>query len=108
MTGSTARSVLSFDDLLKEALKYEAQLLEIETKFFQKIQLNGKWRRYISCFGDWSVSHSFLYGIDKTIQQFYRNSVPQTEIKEEYDKLENEVKLLTNVFDMAHEDEIWF
>lgn len=101
-------SFLSFDDLLKEALKYEAQLLEIETKFFQKIQLNGKWRRYISCFGDWSVSHSFLYGIDKTIQQFYRNSVPQTEIKEEYDKLENEVKLLTNVFDMAHEDEIWF
>lgn len=101
-------SFLSFDDLLKEALKYEAQLVDIEKKFFQKIQLNGKWRRYISCFGDWSVSYSFLYGIDKTIQQFYRSSPPQREIMEEYAKLEKEVKQLINVFDMAHDEDIWF
>lgn len=92
---------MSFRDLLIETINYEDHLLTVESEFFQKVSQNAMWRDYISFFGAWSVSESFLNGIKKSVQQYYKNKrapIPNDTLQkiEEY---KIKVNSLISVFD---------
>lgn len=69
------------------------------------------WRSYISTFGPWSLSESFLKGLDTSIEKFYRNKtstqVP-SELVEERDYLHKEILSLTEIFSEISEEDAWF
>lgn len=102
---------LSFEQLLVETLKYEKQLIELERRLFQNISKNKMWRSYISTFGSWSLSESFLKGLDTSIEKFYKNKtstqVP-SELAEERDYLHKEIQSLTGIFSEISEEDAWF
>lgn len=92
---------LLFSELLSETIKYEETLIAIETKLFKKITENNTWRVYISLFGTWSVSHNFLQGIKKSMQQFYKEGdypIPE-EISSEIVNIEKRVSSLLELLD---------
>ena len=88
---------LSFSNLLSEAIKYEETLIETETKLFKKVTSNNAWNIYVSIFGTWSASSSFLTGIDKSTRQFYKEGIP-AEVSKKIDELQERVDDLVEVF----------
>lgn len=65
---------ISFEDLLIEAFKYQNQLYAQEVLLFNRIIENKVLRSYIATFGRWSSSESFLNGIEKSVQQYYKSN----------------------------------
>ena len=88
---------LSYSELLEEAFKYEEQLLELEKSLFSKIIANNKMRAYTSFWGYWSASESFLNGISKSVNQFYKSGVDEN-IKLRIKDLQLKVNELTELF----------
>jgi len=102
---------LTFEKLLIESLRYEKQLIELEKRFFQVISENKMWRSYISTFGPWSPSESFLKGVDTSIKKFYKNKTSSqipSKLLEERDHLYKEISSLTEIFSEISEEDAWF
>lgn len=97
---------LSFEDLFLEALTYEQHLIQVESRLFSRISENKTWRDYLMFFGTWSASESFLTGIKKSIEQYYKNkTIPAPkEITDRIDNLTIEVNNLTGVFSSNFEE----
>lgn len=100
---------IPFEDLLVEALKYQSQLHEQEAKLFQRIIHNGMLRSYIATFGTWSISESFLSGIEKSVLQYYKNltSVPEN-IRNRLTKAKVNSRQLICTFDQTTRENSWF
>lgn len=100
---------ISFEDLLVEALKYQSQLYNQELKLFQRILQNGMLRSYIATFGTWSISESFLSGIEKSVMQYYKNttSVPE-KIRNRLTEAKDSSEKLTSTFDHTSRENSWF
>lgn len=102
---------LTFENLLVESLKYEEQLIKLEKRFFQSISTNKMWRNYISTFGSWSLSESFLNGLDTSIKKFYRDKASEKiphELSQKRNYLHKEVQSLTEIFLKISEEDAWF
>lgn len=102
---------LTFEKLLIESLKYEEQLIKLEKSLFQNISDNMMWRNYISTFGSWSLSESFLNGLDTSIKKFYRDKMSEqipSELSEKRNHLHREVRSLTKIFEEISEEDAWF
>ena len=92
------------DEIFLETIKYGNSLFNLEKRLFDKISQNRMWRAYISFLGAWSVSESFVDGITKSINQFYRDKVIPDVIHSELSKLSENVKNLTSVFQAEFEE----
>lgn len=102
---------LSFEKLLIESLKFEEQLIVLERRFFQNLSANRMWRNYISTFGSWSLSESFLKGLDSSVKKFYRDKTSEqipSELLEKRNYLREEVRSLTKIFSEISEEDAWF
>lgn len=100
---------LSFGEIIKEAIKYEKQLIKTERRFFEKIARSNMWITYISLFGAWSVSESFLNGIKTSVKQFYKiDDDIANEINNQLVEIETDVSQLTGVFKTQFEGNTLF
>ena len=100
---------MTFEDLLVEALKYQSQLYKQEVKLFQRTIQNGMLRSYIATFGTWSISESFLRGIEKSVMQYYKNtsSIPEN-IRNRLTEANGNSAKLTSTFDHTTRENSWF
>ncbi len=65
-------SELSFEELTTEAFNYERQLMSMEGRLLGRVKENGEWPTYYAMLGQYSLSSEFLYAIEKSIEQFYK------------------------------------
>lgn len=76
-------SEMRFDDLIRESIKYEGELISVEEKLFKRISQNMAWHSYISHLGQWSASEQFLSGIRCSVQIYYKDGEPPEDILEQ-------------------------
>lgn len=100
---------LSFGEIINEAIKYEKQLIKTERRFFEKIASSNMWLTYISLFGAWSVSESFLNGIKTSVKQFYKaDDDIANEINNQLVEIETDVSQLTCIYKTQFEENTLF
>lgn len=99
---------LSFQELTLEALKYERRMIELEAGLFNAISARGMWRNYISFFGPWSTSESFLAGIKRSVQQYYKDDPVPQKIASQLNEYERRTASLTAMFESRSDEHILF
>lgn len=98
-----------FEDLLIETLKYQDQLMQIESAFFTKLVQTGMLRSYVAFWGTWSVAESFLTGIEKSVQQYYKDSLSAPEnIRTQLEKAKKTVSQHIKTFEQSVNEQEWF